>query len=453
MFFGRKKELEAIRSELSGRSSSAIIIYGRRRIGKTSLILEALKDYEGMKIVFTASPDEIRENISALSRLTGEILGETWMNFQEPKDYFQYLAKREEEITLVIDEYQDFRGRNKNEALLIDAVLRDFIDYKNNNIKLIISGSAIRVLENIMEDNTNPLFMRFTKAINLSELDYLEASNFYPESPVMEKIAYYAIFGGLPNILSQIDVGKGMEDNIEKLILSQDGIARYYIESVIDKEISPINNGEIIIKRIGNGKKHYSDIESSIGDERTRKQLSKGLRELAETHLIKKMNPINRQDDKKKTFYAISCNLLRFYMAYAYGAQMTGSVKAYYKKYIAPSINTFISYRFEDIAKQYFHLVQRDDIVQIGTYWYDSKETKTNGEFDIALETLDGYEIYEAKYYDKALKKEVIKDEIDKATRIEGLTISNFGLISASGFEDNDIPVKQISGDEIYKQK
>lgn len=58
-----KKELEAIRSELSGGSSSAIIIYGRR-IGKTSLILEALKGYEGMKIVFTASPDEIRENVT-----------------------------------------------------------------------------------------------------------------------------------------------------------------------------------------------------------------------------------------------------------------------------------------------------------------------------------------------------------------------------------------------------
>ena len=97
--------------------------------------------------------------------------------------------------------------------------------------------------------------------------------------------------------------------------------------------------------------------------------------------------------------------------------------------------------------------MQRDDIVQIGTYWYDSKDTKTNGEFDIALETLDGYEIYEAKYYDKALKKEVIKAEIDKATRIEGLTISNFGLISASGFEDNGIPAKQISRDEIYNQK
>ena len=453
MFVGRNRELSIIKSELRSKNNSAIIIYGRRRIGKTSLILEALKDYDGIKIIFTAAPDEIKENIAALSRLTGEVLGEAWMNFQSPKDYFQYLGKRKEKTVLVIDEYQDFRGKNKSDALVVDAALRDFIDYKKSNIKLIISGSAIRVLENILEDNTNPLFMRFTKVVNLKELDYLEASCFYSEASIMEKIAYYAVFGGLPSILTQLEAEKGIEGNIEDLILSQDGIARYYIESVIDKEINPINNGQLIIRRIGNGKKHYSEIEASISNERTRKQLSKGLKELTEAHLIKKLNPINRQNDKKKTFYSINCNLLRFHMAYAYGAEMTGTVKAYYKKYIEQSLNTFISYRFEDIAKQYFSSLQREDVIEIGTYWYDSKEAKTSGEFDIALETLSGYEIYEAKYYSDVLKKEKIRQELEKATKIEGLTISNFGLISASGFEKNDIPIKQISGDEIYRQK
>lgn len=67
------------------------------------------------------------------------------------------------------------------------------------------------------------------------------------------------------------------------------------------------------------------------------------------------------------------------------------------------------------------------------------------------METLDGYEIYEAKYYESRLRKSIIMEEIEKATRIEGLTISNFGLISASGFEENDIPIKQISGEEMYR--
>lgn len=453
MFVGRKKELDLLHADLKSKKNTAIMIYGRRRIGKTSLILEALKEHDEKKIVFTAIPDEIKGNMAALSRLSGEILDEPWMNFQTPADYFRYLGKRDDNIILVIDEYQDFRGYSKDAALIVDAALRDFIDYKKSNIKLIISGSAIRVLENILEDNTNPMFMRFTTIISLKELDYLEAANFYKSATIMERIAYYAVFGGLPNILSQIDPDKGIEGNIEDLIISQEGIARYYAENVIEKEISPINNGEIIIRRIGNGKKHYSEIEASISEEKTRKQLSKVLRELIAAHLIEKKHPINRADDRKKTFYEISSNLIRFYVAYGYGSEMTGSEKAYYEKYVRPSLKTFISYRFEEIARQYFRNLKRNDVIAIGTYWYDKRKEKTNGEFDVALETLDGYEIYEAKYYESRLRKSIIMEEIEKATRIEGLTISNFGLISASGFEENNIPIKQISGEEMYRQK
>ena len=195
MFVGRKKELDLLHSDLKSKKNTAIMIYGRRRIGKTSLILEALKEHDEKKIVFTTIPDEIKGNMAALSRLSGEILDEPWMNFQTPADYFRYLGKRDDNIILVIDEYQDFRGYSKDAALIVDAALRDFIDYKKSNIKLIISGSAIRVLENILEDNTNPLFMRFTTIISLKELDYLEAANFYKSATIMERIAYYAVFG------------------------------------------------------------------------------------------------------------------------------------------------------------------------------------------------------------------------------------------------------------------
>lgn len=453
MFVGRKKELDIIKKAIESRSKAAILVYGRRRIGKTTLILEALKDYTGVKIVFTATPDEISGNMRNLSLVTSEALNEPWIEFSDPRKYFHYLSERNENITLVIDEYQDFRGNNKAEAVLVDALIRDFIDYSKDNINVIISGSAVRVLENLIIDNSNPLFMRFSSIINLKELNYLEASNFYKNTPIMEKIAYYAVFGGLPNILSQIIPEKGIEGNIEDLILAEEGFARYYVESVIDKEISPINNGEIIIKRIGNGKKHYSQIESSISDEKKRRQLSKILKELTETHLIEKMNPINKPDDKKKTFYFISSNLIRFYMTYVIGAQITGSKRAYFEKYISPSLNTFISYRFEDIAKQYFSQLDREDVIAIGTYWYDDRIKKTNGEFDIALETLDGYEIYEVKYYEKPLPEVLMREEIEKATRLEGLSVSNFGMIASSGFEANELPIRQISGKEIYKEK
>lgn len=184
---GRHKELQQIQQSLKINKSTAILVYGRRRIGKTSLINEALKSYTGIKIVYTAIPDEIEKNTLNLSKLTGSILEEPWMNFSNLQDYLTYISKRKEEIVLVFDEYQDIRGKDEKQASIIDACLRDFIDYKKDNIKLIISGSAIRILQNLLRDNTNPLFWRFSCVINLQELNYIEASEFYKNSSIMEK--------------------------------------------------------------------------------------------------------------------------------------------------------------------------------------------------------------------------------------------------------------------------
>ena len=450
MFVGRHKEIQQIQQSLKDDKSSAILIYGRRRIGKTSLINEALKQYTGTKIIYAAIPDEIEKNTSDLSKLTGSILNEPWMGFTNLQHYLSYLAKREEEIVIVIDEYQDMRGKDEKQAIIIDALLRDFIDYKKSNIKLIISGSAIRILQNLAENNSNPLFGRFSSIINLQELNYLEASEFYKNSSIKDKIGYYAVFGGLPNILCLIDEEKGLKANIESLILQPEGLARYYIDTVTSTEVSAINNGNMIIRRIGNGKKHYSEIESAIQEEKARKQLSKTLNELIESQLIEKQYPINRQNDKKKSFYIIKSNLLRFWFTYLDGFSGIISPHAFLEKYIMPSLNTFISYRFETIVKQYFATINRHDVISIGSYWYDNKETKRNGEFDIALETIDGYEVYEAKYYEKPMTLDAIKEEIGKALKIEGIRLNDFGIVSSSGFENIDFPIKTISGIDLY---
>lgn len=81
MFVGRHKEIKQINEALTTDKSSAILVYGRRRIGKTSLINEALKSYPGIKIVYSAIPDETEKNTINLSKQTSSVLKEPWMNF------------------------------------------------------------------------------------------------------------------------------------------------------------------------------------------------------------------------------------------------------------------------------------------------------------------------------------------------------------------------------------
>lgn len=171
---------------------------------------------------------------------------------------------------------------------------------------------------------------------------------------------------------------------------------------------------------------------------------------MIESQLIEKQYPINKLNDKKKSFYVIKSNLLRFWFAYLDGFSVIINASAFFEKYIAPSLKTFISYRFENVVKQYFSLQNRQDIISIGSYWYDNKVDKKNGEFDIALETITGYEIYEAKYYEKPITLDVVKEELDKALKIEGTSLNDFGIVSASGFENIKLPIKTISGPDLY---
>ena len=449
MFLGRQRELNLLRKELSRKNKTAILIYGRRRIGKTSLISEALKSASGIIIRFTAVPDELGENARRLSVAVGDALGIPGLHIPDFESLLKYIASLNQEIILEIDEYQDLRKKAKGEV--IDAYLRDFIDHAPDTMKIIISGSAIRVMKGLL-NKENPLYKRFSLELSLGELDYLESSLFYPERSVSEKIVLYSVFGGIPMILSMIDPELSVEENIIALLLERTGLARSYTEDILYAELKSSGGAYSAITRIGNGKRSYSEIRSALEDDESRNSLDYTLEQLQKADFIEKRQPINLRGSRRKMFYELKSNMLRFHLAYIEKHPEAMASTAFFRKYISPSLDTFVSYRFEDIARQWF-LIQagkgiRDDIISIGTYWYDDKNTKSNGEFDVAIETLDGYEIYEAKFLSHPMKEALIKEETSKIRKIAGLQISAIGFISSSGFESPG--GKRISGEELY---
>lgn len=451
MFVGRRKELSQISRELCRNEKSAILIYGRRRIGKSTLIAESIKDYDGEVISYRAVPDELSENARRLSYLIADVLNLPRIPFENMEDLLNYILKLDKRFILVIDEYQDLRKRAKGEV--VDAYFRDFIDRAGDNIKIFISGSAIRIMKSLLTPD-NPLYGRFSLIIPLGELNYLEASLFYPEKSIREKIALYGVFGGLPIVLQEIRKDFNVKENIKRLFLEKGGGARSYTEDILLGELKNIGGAYTSIIRIGNGKRIYSEIESGLQDESNRNSLSYTLDNLVASEFISKKECINNMRKRRKCFYEISINMLRFYLTYIdKSPSLIPSSEAFFNTYIEPSLNTFLSYQFEDIAKTYFLLLCekgiRKDVLAIGEYWYDDPKERKNGEFDVALNTLSGYEIYEAKYLRKPLSAELMREEEGKIRQIKGLGIVKTGFLSASGFEGK----KQewmISGEDLY---
>ena len=362
----------------------------------------------------------------------------------------KYISRQDFPFILIIDEYQDLRQKISSPDV-VDAIFRDFIDSCTEKAKIIICGSAIRVMKSLM-DISNPLYKRFSMEMYIGELDYLEAALFYPERNIREKISLYAVFGGIPMILSAIDATLSIEENIRNLVMAGDGLARLYIEDVLRDETAAQSATYAAVIRIGNGSRTFGEIESMIDSKTARDGLAKALKNLISSGVLIKRQPINEQGNRKKTFYEIKINLLRFYLTYMERFSVDTSSKAFFLKYVRPSLNTFISYRFEAMVRDYFSILsersENSEIVTVGTYWYNDRENKKNGEFDVAIETLDGYEIYEVKFLEAPMPETLVEKEKEKILHLSGLNVKEIGFVSSSGFEKEGD--RRISGKDIY---
>ena len=315
--------------------------------------------------------------------------------------------------------------------------------YNLTNIRLYISGSHIGMMKDMLEEK-NALYGRFNTIINLKELDYINASEFYSSKSIYDKIGFYSVFGGSPYINKAIDENKSLKENIIDTLLNPTSYVYGYVEHLLISDYTNSINAERIFYAISNGHKKYSYIEDKLGL-KTNGNLSKQIKILEDMEIVSKVFPINKINDKKKLYYEVKDNILRFYYTYIYKnksiLQMIGPV-AFYEEYIENSINTFISHRFEEIVRTYFSLSVKNGVMKgitnIGTYYFNDSTNKTNGEFDVTIERKSSYDVFEVKYYKNPLSLKEMKYEESQIREIKGLNINKIGFVCTAGYDDTN---------------
>ena len=457
MFVGREKELKALKDELSDwKKKTAILVYGKRRVGKSTLIKEATKSFDGIVINHLCVNSTFEGNLELIYKSVSEGLGLPNMKFDSLFGMMEYLKTLDRRILLIIDEYPYLKQtKKKNE---VDSYMQAIVDRLPENVKIILCGSYITIMKELLTED-NPLFGRFSLIQHIHDFDYYEASSFYPELAVRDKIAYYGVFGGCPYVLENLDTEKTLKENIVRLILPETGLIRSHIENVMLKEIQKSFDARIL-ESLANGKKKYTEIRDQMGSSETG-LLDKQLKILLDMETIQKIEPINRRNDKKKQFYEITDNLMRFYFSFIFGAAGTISrigEEQYYNRKIESILGQFVSRRLEGIAMQFFHRMalqgKYPDIEDFGSYWYDDPETKTNGEFDCVIKRSGNlYDFYECKYFDRPMKLEECVEEQKQLQRIKGLEVSSVGFICSGGFEfKNEQGFILIDGNLLYQK-
>lgn len=440
MFFGREQQRKSLLNMINKEEQMTSLIYGRRRIGKSELIKQVLRETNIQSIYYECKQTTERNNVDSLSEIIADTFHFPKPIFLDVEDVLEFLFKKAEEtpLILVFDEYPYLRDCVKG----LDSIIQSIVDkYKDNShIKFIICGSYVDTMKELLAKQ-NPLYGRIDLTIDLKPMDYYESSLFYKDFSDDDKVRLYSVFGGVPYYNRLIDSDKSVRDNIIELIASPGARLENEVSMYLSSEISKINNANEVFEALAKGYSKYKDIldQSNVSSGPT---LVDVLDKLIRMDVVKKEAPINDENNKKKAGYFVSDNLSLFYYKYIFrniSRMQIMDSEVFYDKYIAEDFETkHVPKVFEDICRQYLIRQNKagktDEIFEkIGKYYYDDPVNKTNGEFDIVTLDDKGYIFYEAKFRKEPITESMVKEEIAQVNQT-GISCYRYGFISKSGF-------------------
>lgn len=458
-FIGRMREQAKLREQFSSPAQNATLVYGRRRVGKSELILHAMRQTADVRTIYYECRQTTAEsNVSSLSEVIGSAFDMPPLAFANIEAALRFVFERasNEKIVLAIDEYPYLREVVKGMDSVLQVLLDEYRD--RSRLSLVLCGSYVEVMKSLLEQD-NPLYGRIDLKINLQPMDYLESSQFYPERSYADKVRLYSAFGGIPYYNRLIEGGRSVRENLINLVLQPDARLEDEVPAYLLSEISKIGNAHEVFLALADGHTRYRDIlsQSHISSGAT---LVNVLNKLIEIQLVERRTPINDPTNKKRTTYAICDGLTRFYYRYVFRYLSQRSVldpEVFYDRYVDDDFeHQFVPHAFESVCRQYLVRQNRAGNIEppfdlIGTYSYDDPATRTNGEFDVVTRDPMGYVFYEAKFRSTPVTQRMIEEEIEQVQRT-GLICHRYGFFSRSGFEAVDDGRTVLIGlEEMYK--
>lgn len=451
MFVGREEKLALLQHEHIGK---AVMVYGQRRVGKTTLILKALEQCPYQTVYFECLKGTIQDNIDGfVQELVRVKVLPVPLAFSSLQDVFAYLNTMPQEMVVVVDEYTHLYAMN--DSGVVDSVFQYIIDNRLSNIELILAGSHIEMMKDLLQER-NPLYGRFAASLKLDELNYLDTSKFYPDKSAYDKVAHYAVFGGSPFINQALNPVATLRENIIGTILNPMSPVYLYVSQLVFSDNALNVNAERIFSALGNDRKRYTEIEDALRVKKTG-NLAKQIKTLTDLDILSRRIPINKPNDNKKATYELNDNLLRFYYAFVYknssALQVLGA-EAFYDEYVAPVLTHFIAHHFEDICREYFSLQVRsgrmNGVRSIGSYYPDTAVRCENKEFPVAVELADGYAVYLPKYSAQPMTLDEIHGEAQRMEGVNDPGIKQLGFISINGFVEQEKPYIYLDDKDIF---
>lgn len=461
-FYCREEELRKLNKRYHAGDFECIIIYGRRRVGKTTLINEFCKDKP--TIFFSALNTTEIENLESLSK--------SIMNYERPdmdvtpefKTYDAALDEltalaTHERIVFVIDEYPYLAKAKPS----ISAMLQHIIDHKWNNSKmfLILCGSSMSFMEDQVLGQESPLYGRRTGQFKIAPLDYKESAVFHPDLSNEDNALIYGITGGVPHYINKLGVKESVDEALLDNLFDRSSYLYEEPANLLKQELREPAIYNAIITAIAQGASRINDIALKTGQENS--VVSKYLGTLIDLGIVKKETPVTEKIGKK-TIYELADNFFRFWYRFVpanMSAIDSGRIQKSYANSIKKNLPDYMGLTFEHMCRDYLLYYEKDlpiELNQVGQWWGTDNKNKKQVQIDIVGTPVEGdeYIIGSCKYRNEKIgldELELIREYAQvfgKGKKYYYYIFSKGGFTEGLIQAQNRREVKLIGLDDLY---
>ena len=443
-FVDRELEMETLQNEYERDGSALVVLYGRRRVGKTTLISEFIKDKKAL--FFLASEEAESQNRNAFKEKAAEFIDSDLLRSADIKNWdvlFKAIMDTpfESKPVIVLDEFQYLGKANPAFPSIFQRIWEEIL--KDKSVMVILCGSLISMMESQTLAYGSPLYGRRTAQIRLKQIPFGYYHEFFPNKSRKELIEMYAVTGGVPKYIELFSESKDIYSAIQKCVLNRSGYLYDEPHFLLQQEVSEVGSYFSIIKAIAAGNSKLSAISSILEIKST--SLTKYLKTLIDLDILEREVPITEENPEKskKGLYKIKDNYLRFWFAFVYPNMSfieSGHSRIVMNKIRNSLVKNHIAFVYEDVCKERMWDLNGEgawpfNFTKIGRYW-DSKD-----EIDIVALDPEGKNLIlgECKYWAEPVGMSVLRDLEAKTDSVAWERDSRkvwYVLFSASGFTD-----------------
>ena len=415
-----------------------MVIYGRRRVGKTALINKFLDDKKA--IYFMGVESNTKQNLENFSKSIIEydsgIETETsFLSFQAALEYVFKLSQKER-LILTIDEFPYVARSSKSLSSTLQLLIDKYKD--SSKLMLILCGSSISYMEDHVLAYKAPLYGRRTAQMKIMPFDFEETCHYFKKFSNEEKALIYGIVGGTPQYLIQMDDTLSVEDNIKNTFLNP--ISFLYEEPInlLKQEVREPAIYTAIITAIAKGASRMSEISNQINENTN--VCSAYIKTLMNLGIIQKETPYGEKASHK-AIYSIEDNMFRFWYRFVLENNSIiarGATDLVYKR-IEPKLSDYMGKIFEDICKQYLwkQLLTNKcpvEFTSLGRWWGNDPIEKCQTEIDIMGEQDKNTALFaECKWTNEKVNQSVLETLV-KRSKLFSYKYIHLYLFSKSGF-------------------